>query len=309
MVGAGHRLSIGESAAVAGANTGDFSLNSNIQIFNLSGQTLNGSTPGADRFAMWDQSASGGAGALTYGTLGANLAFSGNTLVGTRPILLPSDFWTSHTFTHNNAVQGPFLGAAIASGTLQEAPNAAVLDGIHQPAVRLRSSTTANGGYLIKTGDDAGMVNAATSALKFVAVYSPTTAATATVRMGYLDNATITAPVDGMYFEIVGSTCTPKIRSNSTETTGPSSATLSGDVWYQFQITTTGTTGATFRVIESATNTTLLNLVVTATLPNTSARAFACGIVATESTTTATDIGHIHRLGFGTVAGWDKETQ
>jgi hypothetical protein len=51
-----------------------------------------------------------------------------------------------------------------------------------------------------------------------------------------------------------------------------------------------------------------MDVTITTNIPATSARAFGAGLVATEATTTASDIGVLYSLGFGTIPGFQRAT-
>lgn len=126
-----------------------------------------------------------------------------------------------------------------------------------------------------------------------------------TVRIGFLDTTTSADAVDGAYFEVIGSTCSAKTANNSTRTTNGTTLTLSLDTVYLFDVEVTGTT-ARFRVYNYNTGATLMDVSQSTNVPSTSARATGAGIVATEASTTASDIGILYRLGIGTVAGYTR---
>jgi hypothetical protein len=129
-----------------------------------------------------------------------------------------------------------------------------------------------------------------------------------TVRIGYHDTSTVTDAVDGAYFEIVGATASAKTANNSTRTTNATTATLSLDVPYTFEIDVNAAgTDARFRIYSGTNTTAILDVTNVANIPTTSARTFGAGIVATEASTTASDIGILYSLGMGTVAGFERQ--
>jgi hypothetical protein len=200
-----------------------------------------------------------------------------------------------------------FAGVAVASGTNTTAIPAAAVLGYNPFGVFLRSSTTANGGYRYQTtslvADYFGVISH-----KFRCQFLWRTDFTGrTVRMGYHDTATVTDAVDGAYFEVIGATASAKTANNSTRTTNATTATLSLDVPYTFEIDVNAAgTSARFRIYSGTNTTPVLDVTNTANIPTTSARAFGAGIVATEASTTASDIGILYSLGMGTVAGFER---
>ena len=200
-----------------------------------------------------------------------------------------------------------FAGAAVASGTNTTAIPAASLLGYNPYGVFLRSSTTANGGYRYQTtslvADYFGVISH-----KFRCQFLWRTSFTdRTVRMGYLDTTTIADAVDGAYFEVIGATASAKTANNSTRTTNATTATLALNTPYTFEIDVNAAgTEARFRIFAGTSATAILDVTNTTNIPTTSARSFGAGIVATEASVTASDIGILYSLGMGTVAGFER---
>jgi hypothetical protein len=81
------------------------------------------------------------------------------------------------------------------------------------------------------------------------------------------------------------------------------------DVAYTFDIEVNADgTSARFRVYEGNSNTPIMDVTNTANIPTTAARAFGAGVVATEASTTASDIGILYGVGIGTVEGFELAT-
>lgn len=218
-----------------------------------------------------------------------------------------NDFWQEDVYTSTNAAMGGFLGAAVSSGTNTTAIPSAAVDGVMVPGVFLRSSTTANGGYRYQTSSLAGNIFGVSSR-KYQCQFRWRTAFTGrTVRCGFLDTSTSADSVDGAYFEVAADVCSAKTANNSTRTTNATTVTLSLDVVYTFDVEVDDLgTKARFRVYAGTNPTPILDVTNTTNIPTTSARAFGAGIVATESSTTASDIGILYRQGLGTVPGFAK---
>lgn len=218
------------------------------------------------------------------------------------------DYWYFSRFGNNNvAANDMFLGAAVSSGTNNTAIPTGGMAGYNTQGVFLRSSTTGDGGYKYQTSslvaDYFGTISH-----KFRGQFLWRTAFTnVTVRLGFHDTETVTDATDGAYFEIVGDTCSAKTANNSTRTTHATTATLSLDVAYTFDIDVNAAgTEARFRVYAGNSPTPILDVTNTTNIPTTSARTFGAGIVATESTTTESDIGILYGLGVGTVEGFAR---
>lgn len=201
-----------------------------------------------------------------------------------------------------------FLGAAVSSGTNTTAIPTTGLAGYNTHGVFLRSGTTANGGYKYQTQsfvtDYFGTISH-----KFRCQYMPLTSFTGrTLRIGFHDSVTSADAVDGAYFEIVDAVCSAKTANNSTRTTNATTLTLSLNTAYTFDIDVNAAgTSARFRVYGGNSSTALLDVTITTNIPTTSARAFGAGIVATEVSTTASDIGILYSLGVGTIEGFQRD--
>lgn len=258
-----------------------------------------------DEIVTSDTSASGAPAKTTLGQL--------------QSVLLPTpssptplglwDWWTYTRFANVTATaMDAFLGAAISSGTNNTAIPTTGLAGYNSYGVFLRSSTTANGGYRYQTSS---MVSDYFGAIshKFRCQYMPLTSFTGrTLRIGFHDSVTNADAVDGAYFEIVDAVCSAKTSNNSTRTTNATTLTLSLNTAYTFDIDVNAAgTSARFRVYGGNSSTALLDVTITTNIPTTSARAFGAGIVATEVSTTASDIGILYGMGVGTVEGFTRD--
>lgn len=219
------------------------------------------------------------------------------------------DYWTDWRAGSGNAnAPGSFVGAAVSSGTNNTALPTGGMAGYNDHGVFLRSSTTADGGYRYQTTSLVGMYFGGV-ARKFRGQFLWRTSFTGrTVRLGFHDANTVADAVDGAYFEVAGSTCSAKTANNSTRTTHATTITLALDTAYTFDIeVNSAATEARFRVWGGNNyDTALMDVTITTNIPNTSARTFGAGIVATESSTTASDIGILYSLGIGTPAGFAR---
>lgn len=222
--------------------------------------------------------------------------------------LAPHDFWQETWFSATFAASPDrWTGAAISGGGNTTAIPAATLDGKFRNGVFLRSGKTANGGYRYRTTSVVGMTFGQAS-FKFMCAFKWLTSFTGrTVRIGFNDTVTSADAVDGAYFEIVGDVCSAKTASNSTRTTNATTLTLALNIPYVFDIEVNAAgTEARFRVFNGDTGAGLLDVTNTANIPAATNRAFGSGIVATESSTTDSDIGILYMLGEGTAAGFTR---
>lgn len=195
-------------------------------------------------------------------------------------IILETDFLT----TTSPFSQG-LTGAAVSSGTIVQIaaePN-------HPGIVELRDATTANGGYRILTDVLAFRLSGGE---KFVGVFQMRgVRSTAVCRLGYQDQTSATAPVDGVYIDIVGNgttlTATGRCRNNNTETATGTTFAPATNTWYACIIElNSDATSATFTIynesgVEQWTQT------VTTNIPTASGRETGAGIYVGESTTDA----------------------
>lgn len=210
------------------------------------------------------------------------------------------DFWQDVIFGVANTDKNPFFGTAILSGTITTNPPAASLQGFNPHGVFIRSSTTADGGYRFVTSS-ASADYFGVQRHRFRAVANWQTSFTGrTVRMGYHDATTVADAVDGAYFEAVAGTVSCKTANNSVRTTSGTTFAMTLNVVYTFDIDVNAAgTEARFRIYAGTSETAVLDVTITTNIPTTSARAFGCGIVATEVSVTASDILLLYRMGMG----------
>jgi hypothetical protein len=200
----------------------------------------------------------------------------------------------------------PWAAAAVSAGTNNTSVPSAAQFGFNRYGAFLRSGTTANGGYRYTTssvGDTFGTVSH-----KFRCGFLWRTSFTGrTVRIGYHDTTTNADAADGAYFEILDAVCSAKTASNSTRTTNATTITLALDKAYVFDVeVNAAATEVRFRIYENQTATPVFDVTNTTNIPTTAARTFGSGIVATEVTTTASDIGVLYMLGEGTNEGYAR---
>lgn len=294
-----------------GSITGTLSSQTDLQT------ALNGKAPASHSHAIADTSGlqaalDGKQAMLVSGT--SIKTVNGNSLLGSGDLAISGgaalglhDFWEECFFAQTNAVNPPFIGAAISAGTNTTAIPAASLKGYNPHGVFLRSSTTANGGYRYQTSDLAANYFGVQSA-KFRARLLPLTSHTGrTVRIGYLDTTTSADATDGAYLEILDGVCRGKTANNAVRTQTAVSVSLTLNEVYTLDIEVNATgTSARFRVWQGTNTTAVFDETLTTNIPITSARTFGAGIVATEASTTASDMLVLYSMGFGTVAGFAR---
>lgn len=220
------------------------------------------------------------------------------------------DYWYLYRISTTGAAAGDmFVGAAVSSGTNSTAIPTTGQAGYNSHGVFLRSSTTANGGYRYQTSslvaDYFGTISH-----KFRCQFMwPTGFVGRMVRIGYHDSTTSADAVDGAYFEIDADLVRAKTANNSTRTTHPTVLNISGAIavplTFDIEVNAAGTL-ARFRVYDFNNSTPIYDQTIDTNIPTTVARAFGAGIVATESSTTASDIGILYSLGMGTIEGFNR---
>lgn len=78
-------------------------------------------------------------------------------------------------------------------------------------------------------------------------------------------------------------------------------------MWYRYEIEVNAAgNNANFKIYNDTTGQLLLDVNNTTNIPTTLARACGVGLVATESSTTASDVLVLTMMGFGTIAGFNK---
>jgi len=195
-------------------------------------------------------------------------------------------------------INGPWLGAAINSGTTGGGP-AAALYAEMMGAVLLRSSTTANSGYRWDT--QALDRIAPRKNLFFECIFAiPDDLTNKTAKLGFYDDATnTTAGVDGTYFLIDNSgNMTPETSNNSTRTTG-TSYSLSVDTVYKAQIWWNGSSSVVFKITNMDESTVHASELINTNVPSGTTRRFGAGLVTKSSGTATDDLLVLDYMGWG----------
>lgn len=222
--------------------------------------------------------------------------------------LMPYDYWYETRFLNTNVVQPHLAGLAILSGTQTAAVPTLASNTLYPYGVFLRSSTTANGGFkfattLLNSNFFGGV------AVKFqTAIMWKTDFTGRTVRVGYHDSATVSDATDGAYFEILDNVVNCKTSTNAVRTTLTMVTTLALDEIYLFDIeSNTDGTLITYKLINANTNVVIETATIATNIPTTPARGFGVSLVATEASTTLSEICVIYYAGNGTVNGYNRQ--
>ena len=188
----------------------------------------------------------------------------------------------------------PFVMAAVASG----GNGSGTIDENHPGVVQYRATANANSGYNTAT-------NAASMLLgggeKFIAIAKILATATTvnTVLVGFYDTATITAPTDGCWIEVVDTTATGYCKNNDGPTATATTYTITLGAWYVYEVSLNSTASmATFTIRSTQAGAALWTSTVAANIPTGAGRLVGAGVLATNSQSSGTinllDLDYIH---------------
>lgn len=220
--------------------------------------------------------------------------------------LAHTDFCDVGRFGSTATMVGPFIGAAVVSGTVVAAIPAAAVTGINPYGSVLRCSATGNGGYRFSTGLNSDYLGVTSRKFRLKALWR--TPAGSTVRLGFHNATTVTDTTHGAYFEVLGDQITAKTAAAGLRTTHPTTLTLTSNVFYTFDIEADAPTNAVrFRVWEGTSPSPIMDVQIDSTLPTSAATPFGAGIVATNSQTVVADILILYEIAIGTIAGFRRQ--
>ena len=231
---------------------------------------------------------------LTYddaaNTMKADVDFGSNYLKDFR--VKPVFFVDCHSTSTTGMV--PFAGSAVVSGTMTSA-SAGLVTANHPGVVKFRSAAgNADSGFRLIIDGSALLLSGGEYCSVIFNVPSVTNN---TIRLGFIDTATVADVTDGCYMEIPGSTTlSGKTASNGSRNTTLTNYTISTGTWYRAVIyLNAGATLVTFELYNDS-GTLLWSDTLSSTIPTASGRETGCGIIGTNSTTSATDIVHVDAL-------------
>lgn len=171
-------------------------------------------------------------------------------------------------------------------------------DGVRRGILRCVSSTTTNSGCQV-TGDLTAYRIAGGEFAEYIIKVDTLT--TSTFRFGYLDTATSTDAVDGVYIEVPSTgAAVCKTSNNSTRTTSATIATLSTATWYRLRIDVDNTAANATCTIFDANGNSLGSQTNSANIPTTAGRETGQGYVLTNSGTTAVNLAQVDYMSVGT---------
>jgi len=200
----------------------------------------------------------------------------------------------SDFITNSASTWGGFLGAGVSSGgTSSIAGQTNNITGI----IALRDSTTANGGYQVRTETNAILLQGEEYA-EFIFQEKGSLNSTQ-IRLGYQDSTSINTPVDACLFLILNNNLSTYCRNNNAQTTG-SNYIISNDVWYRAIIkVNTSASSVNFLLYTVNPYTLVYNSTITSNIPKTTGRETGLMVSAFETTNNAaTDIMWLDYLQF-----------
>lgn len=214
------------------------------------------------------------------------------------------DYWAEAAFAQIDPSAGPFIGGAIASGTRVASGVADGPFGLYGVALRSHS-TNSGSGYRYMTSSVAADTFGGGLARKFEAVF---TYIEGYIRIGYFDQTGSGDVTDGAYVVFSTSGAENVFAQTVANTVTEFSADLAplDPKTYHVQIDVAAdASSARFRMADAVTGAGIFDVTHTTGIPNTTARAFGAGIAAIGSAGTR-PLVTIHRMGIGTVAGYNR---
>lgn len=202
-------------------------------------------------------------------------------------------------FVDSNAARNlPFIGAAISSGT---SGTSVQLDGGYG-ILRIASSATLNSGYRWLTASSTVFQTLGGMYFRGIIGWAAAVSSDVLLRMGYLDNNTATAPVDGIYLQGSGDQVSLVCMSNSVSTISDTAWEVPAqDTLYIAEIeVNTAITEVEMRIYDM-TETLLFTETVDTNIPSGTSRLFGAGLIVTHSASAARNMVYVDRLEMGVV--------
>lgn len=215
------------------------------------------------------------------------------------------DYWTEAQATSSNMF--PWLVGNISSGTINNAPPTSALKGYNPWGSTIRSSATIDSGSRLYQSNPQQYFGAIDQ--KFTCWLTPTTSFTGTtIRTGFIDTATVADCTDGAYFEMDGSgVVSAKTAAAGTRTTSGTTYALTINTPYVFDVEVNAAgTSVRFRIYAGTSEVAVYDQTITTNIPTSTSNLTGSGIIATSSGGVAADLCVVHRLGQGTLAGFNR---
>ncbi len=182
----------------------------------------------------------------------------------------------------------PFSTSALAAGT-----NVATSEKDHPGVSAISSSTSANSGYMVWTGQFAGLLLSGSEHFSFV--FKQARFTDVVHLAGFVDMITAVPPVDGVFFSVDASgNLTGKTSNNSSVSTTGTSYALSLGTWYRGEIyLNADATKANFYLFDCATGAQLWTDELSANIPTAAGRETGAGWVIYHTGTAIFELGSL----------------
>lgn len=206
---------------------------------------------------------------------------------GRSKIDISTDLFTSNLQQDEFTITlGSGVTAPVAAAAAHDANHLGVLAITMPTTTAIVASIATNATFLLGSGGEQFE-----SVIKTPAAFLTTQ----TQRHGMLNLFTNAAPVNGSYFEIIGSTLSCKTASASAVTTSPTTLTLVANTYYHLRITAVSATAILYEVFSDA-GVSLLSVTMT---PPATGVLLAAGMVLFANATTTAGIGvNVDYVGF-----------
>lgn len=227
---------------------------------------------------------------------GTNLkTINGASVLGSGDIAVAAsktrkNFFIETDFLYNSTglAYAPWNAAAISSGTLPAASTSVVPD--HPGITGISSSTSANSGAYIVTTLTSFLLGGSEKT-EYIFKTPTSINASTTVKLGFTDSQTASAPTDGLFVNIGSNSVSGKTYSNGSTSTTATSHTVDADTWYRASIElNSNATTATFNLFADNSETPLWTDTLSTNIPSGAGRYVGHGVVATNSGTTAVSL-------------------
>lgn len=168
-----------------------------------------------------------------------------------------------------------WLGAAISTGTIAKATS----DANHPGVVRITSSGTANSGYRFIMGTNTFLIAGGEYT---ELIFNVVTSTNITQYFGFHDSTTSTAPTNGCWINLAGTTLDGKCGNGATTTTG-TNYTISTGTWYRATVSVNAAVNLVTFALYNAAGTQLWTDTVNANIPTAAGKETSHAVVITES--------------------------
>lgn len=246
--------------------------------------------------AIWDAKGdlAGGTGAdtasiLTVGSNGTALVADSSATTGLAWEAFTASRRTRPFYSHDFGVRpstlgtSPWLSGAIASGT--NADVAAVAN--HPGIISFLASASANSGYYMMWGYNTALLITGGEYAEFIVNFQTLTNTTA--YFGFHDSLSSTAPTDGCWINVSGTTLDGKCKNNAGPSSTGSTYTITTDVWYRMSVTVNSDASSVqFKVVTCSNGATVFDQAVTGNIPTATGRECGHGFVLTNNTASGT---------------------